>query len=227
MLDFVASAMQRGGVFMWPILVFAIFAMAIGAERLVFMYFRAGIDGPAFMAQIQKLILANNIDRAIRLCNSEANAPLPRVLKAGLLRAHGTDDEIESAVNEAILEVTPGLSKRTGFLPMLANVATLTGLLGTIQGLILSFDAVARASAETKQTLLAGGIAVAMYTTFAGLFVAIPTLILHSFVQSRTWKIQDDIDQFALKTVNLLKARRRGGGLEETGGGDERTGGEG
>lgn len=210
---------------MWPILVFAVFALAIGAERLYFTWFRASINGPVFMAQIQKLILANNIDRAIRLCNSEPNAALPRVLKAGLTRANSPDDEIESAVNETILEISPGLSKRTNYLPMLANVATLTGLLGTIQGLILSFDAVARASAETKQTLLAGGIAVAMYTTFAGLAVAIPTLVLHSFVVTRTWKIQDDIDQFALKTVNLLKARRRGN-LQEGGSGGEsgRTG---
>ena len=210
MLDFIASAMQRGGLFMWPILIFAVFAMAISAERLYFTWFRAAINGPVFMAQIQKLILANNVDRAIRLCNSEPNAALPRVLKAGLTRANGSDDEIESAINEAVLEIAPGLAKRTSFLPMLANVATLTGLLGTIQGLILSFDAVAHASAETKQTMLANGIAVAMYTTFAGLLVAIPSLVLHSFIQSRTWKIQDDVDQYALKTVNLLKARRRG-----------------
>lgn len=202
---------------MWPILIFAVFALAIGAERLYYTWFRAAINGPVFMAQIQKLILSNNIDRAIRLCNSEPNAALPRVLKAGLTRADSSDDEIESAVNETVLEVTPGLSKRTNFLPMLANVATLTGLLGTIQGLILAFDAVARASAETKQSLLAAGIAVAMYTTFAGLLVAIPTLVLHSFVQARTWKIQDDIDQFAMKTVNLLKARRKGAIAEDAG----------
>ncbi len=218
MLDFVATAMQRGGLFMWPILLFAVFALAIAAERLYFTWFRASVNGTAFMGQVQKHILANNIDRAIRLCNSEPNAALPRVLKAGLTRANGGDDEIESAVNETILELFPALNKRTSFLPMLANVATLTGLLGTIQGLILSFDAVARASAETKQALLAGGIAVAMYTTYAGLVVEIPTLILHSFVQARTWKIQDDIDEYALKMVNLLKARRRGGAPDESAG---------
>lgn len=222
MLDFLANAMQRGGPFMWPILVFAVFALAITAERLYFTWFRAGINGAAFMAQVQKLILANNIDRAIRLCNAEPNASLPRVLKAGLTRANGTDDEIEGAINETMLEVFPVLSKRTAYLPMLANVSTLTGLLGTIQGLIIAFDAVARASAETKQTLLAGGIAIAMYTTFAGLVVAIPTLVLHSFIQQRTYKIQDDIDQYALKTVNLLKARRKGALREE---GEPVTGG--
>lgn len=209
-MDFLVSAMHKGGPFMWPILIFAVFALAIAAERLYYVYFRASINGTAFMAQVQKLIMANNIDRAIKLCNAEPNAALPRVLKAGLTRANRSESEIENAVNEAVLEVFPQLNKRTGFLPTLANVATLTGLLGTIQGLILSFDAVAHASAEMKQSLLAGGISVAMFTTAAGLVVAIPTLILFSFVAARTTKIMDEIDQFALKTVNLLGARRKG-----------------
>jgi biopolymer transport protein ExbB/TolQ len=132
------------------------------------------------------------------------------VLKAGLTRANRSEVEIQNAVDEAVLEVFPLLNKRSSYLPMLANVATLTGLLGTIQGLIMAFEAVAHASAETKQTLLAAGISTAMFTTASGLVVAIPTLILHSIVAARTTKIMDEIDQFALKTVNLLGARRRG-----------------
>jgi biopolymer transport protein ExbB/TolQ len=93
---------------------------------------------------------------------------------------------------------------------MLANVATLTGLLGTIWGLIMAFEAVARASAEMKQTLLAQGISVAMYTTAGGLMVAIPTMVLQSIIQGRSNKILDDVDQYGLKTVNLLTARKRG-----------------
>ncbi|MCB9779144.1 MAG: MotA/TolQ/ExbB proton channel family protein [Alphaproteobacteria bacterium] len=209
-MDFLVNAMHKGGPFMWGILVAAIFALAIAFERLFYIIFRANINGTAFMAQIQKLIMANNIDRAIKLCNAEPNAALPRVLKAGLTRANRSEQEIQNAVDEAILEVFPKLNKRTPFLTMLANVATLTGLLGTIQGLILAFEAVAHASAETKQTMLAAGISTAMFTTAAGLVVAIPTLVLHSLVQSRTVKIQDEIDQYALKTVNLLAARRRG-----------------
>ncbi|MCK6506613.1 MotA/TolQ/ExbB proton channel family protein [Myxococcota bacterium] len=214
-MSFLVNAMHKGGIFMWPILVAAIFALAISFERLYYIIFRANINGTAFMAQVQKLIMANNIDRAIKLCNAEPNAALPRVLKAGLTRANRSEQEIQNAVDESILEVFPGLNKRTAFLPMLANVATLTGLLGTIQGLILAFEAVAHASAETKQTMLAAGISTAMFTTAAGLVVAIPTLVLHSIVQSRTVKIQDEIDQFALKTVNLLSARRRGTLKEE------------
>lgn len=209
-MDFLVNAMHKGGVFMWPILVSAVFALAISFERLYYIMFRANINGTAFMAQVQKLIMANNIDRAIKLCNAEPNSALPRVLKAGLTRANRSEIEIQNAVDESVLEVFPQLNKRSSYLPMLANVATLTGLLGTIQGLIIAFEAVAHASAETKQTMLAAGISTAMFTTAAGLVVAIPTLVLHSIIANRTTKIMDDIDQFALKTVNLLGARRRG-----------------
>lgn len=214
-MDFLVNAMHKGGPFMWPILIAAVFALAISFERIYYVVFRANINGTAFMAQIQKLIMANNIDRAIKVCNREPNAALPRVLKAGLTRANRSEIEIQNAVEEAVLEVFPQINKRSAFLPMLANVATLTGLLGTIQGLIIAFDAVAHASAETKQTLLAAGIATAMYTTAGGLAVAIPTLVLYSIIQNRTTKVMDDIDQFALKTVNLLGARRRGTLKEE------------
>lgn len=209
-MSFFVDAMAKGGEFMYPILLSAIFALAIAVERMYYVMFRANINGTAFMAQVQKLIMANNIDRAIKLCNAEPNAALPRVLKAGLTRANRSEVEIQNAVDEAVLEVFPLLNKRTGYLPMLANVATLTGLLGTIQGLIVAFKAVATASAESKQTLLAAGISTAMYTTAGGLVVAIPTLVLHSIIAARTTKIMDDVDQFALKTVNLLGARRRG-----------------
>ncbi|MCB9761539.1 MAG: MotA/TolQ/ExbB proton channel family protein [Alphaproteobacteria bacterium] len=209
-MSLLVDAMQKGGPFMYPILACAVFALAIAAERMYYILFRANINGTAFFAQIQKLIMANNIDRAIKLCNAEPNAALPRVLKAGLTRANRGEVEIQNAVDEAVLEVFPQLNKRTAYLGMLANVATLTGLLGTIQGLILAFEAVAHASAETKQTLLASGISVAMFTTMSGLIVAIPTLILNSIIQNRTTKIMDEVDQYSLKTVNLLAARRRG-----------------
>ena len=209
-MDFFLSSMDKGGIFMWPILVSAVFGVAITAERLYFIMFRANIDGTAFMAQIQKLIMANNIDKAIKLCNAEPNRALPRVLKAGLTRANQKGADVQNAVDESILEVYPLLNQRTGYLPMLANVATLIGLLGTIQGLIQAFEAVAHASAETKGALLAAGISTAMFTTAAGLIVAIPLLVLHSIVQARTVKIMDEVDQYSLKTINLLGARNRG-----------------
>ena len=201
---------KDGGPFMYVILVVGVFAMAIAFERLFYIVFRANINATAFMAQIQKLIMANNIDRAIKLCNAEPHAALPKVVKAGMTRANRTEKEIENAIDEATLEVGPLVNKRTAYLAMLANIATLTGLLGTIMGLILAFEAVAKASAEVKQQMLANGISIAMFTTAGGLMVAIPTLVLHSIITNRSNKILDDIDQYGLKTINLLTARRRG-----------------
>jgi biopolymer transport protein ExbB/TolQ len=209
-MEIIIRAFKEGGVFVFPILGCAVFALAIAAERLYYIMVRANINGTAFYAQIQKLIMANNIDRAIKLCNAEPNAALPRVLKSGLTRANRGDMEIENAINESQLEVNPALTKRTPYLSMLANVATLTGLLGTIQGLIQAFDAVDSTNAETKSTMLAKGIAVAMFTTMMGLLVAIPVLILASVIQNKTTKILDEVDLYSVKTLNLLGARRRG-----------------
>jgi len=206
---------NEGGAFMWIILVVFVFAMAIAFERLFFVVFRANINATAFMAQIQKLIMANNIDRAIKLCNAEPHAMLPKVVKAGLTRANRTEKELENAIQEVTLEIAPVVNKRTAYLGMLANVATLVGLLGTIMGLVMAFQAVAKASAETKQTLLANGISVAMYTTAGGLIAAIPTMVLHSIISNKSNKILDDVDQYGLKTLNLLTARRRGTLKEE------------
>jgi len=206
----IVQMFKNGGEFMYPILVCAIFAMAITFERLFYIVFRANINATAFMAQIQKLVMANNIDRAIKLCNAEPHAALPQVVKAGLTRANRTEKEIENAIEEATLAITPVLNKRTNYLAMLANISTLIGLLGTIMGLVQAFEAVAHASAEMKQTLLAAGISVAMFTTAAGLVAAIPTLVAHSIITTRTNKILDDVDQYGLKTLNLLTARRRG-----------------
>jgi biopolymer transport protein ExbB/TolQ len=209
-MSFVLSFFRDGGPFMYIILVVSVIAMATIIERGYMILFRYNLNGAAFMAQIQKLIMANNIDRAIKLCNAESNAALTKVLKAGLTRANRSTVEIQNAVDEATLEVVPMIQKRTPYLGMWANVATLVGLLGTISGLVLAFKAVASASPETKQTLLAAGISVAMYTTAFGLVVAIPTMICHSIISQRSVKLLDEIDQYSVRLINLLAARQRG-----------------
>ena len=192
---------------MYGILGVWVVALAIILERIFFVFFRYNLNGAAFMAQIQKLIAANNIDRAIKLCNAEPHAALSKVIKAGLVRANRRPKEIRDSVDEATLEVLPLVTRRTPMLATWANVATLTGLLGTILGLIQAFKAVGVATAEQKQALLASGISVAMYTTEFGLIVAIPIMIFHSLLQSRTTRVIDDIDVFSVKLVHLLEAR--------------------
>lgn len=206
----VAQFFTAGGPWMYPIAGMSIVAIAIIFERSVFLFFRYNINGNAFMAQIQKLVMANNIDRAIKLCNAAPAAALPKVIKAGLTRANKGEIEIQNAVEEATLEVIPSIQKRTNSLQAVANLATLMGLLGTIIGLIQAFQAVEAAAPDQRAAMLTASISIAMNTTAFGLMVAIPTMGAHIILAGITKKIIDEIDQYSVKLENLLISRGRG-----------------
>jgi biopolymer transport protein ExbB/TolQ len=197
-------------IFLYPVTLCGILAIAITLERIYFLVVRASLAPGPFMAEIQRLVLAGNIDRAIHVCSSAPQAPLANVVKAALRNADAEKEDLLMAVEQATLDAAPSLQQRVGYLATVANVVTLFGLLGTIVGLIQSFDAVSQANPEEKQTLLAKGIAIAMYTTAGGISVAIPTLIAHSVLVMRGNAILDDVDRYALKVVMLLLARRKG-----------------
>ena len=109
----IAEAFETGGVWMYVILVVSVLALGLVIERFIFLFFKYNINAQAFMAQIQKLVMANNIDRAIKLCNAAPAAALPKVVKAGLTRANKGEVEIQNALEEATLEVVPQITKRT------------------------------------------------------------------------------------------------------------------
>jgi len=202
---------KEGGLWMIPIAFISFLTLGITIERVIFIFFRYNINGAAFMAQIQKLVMANNIDRAIKLCNAAPNAALARVIKAGLTRANKGEVEIQNAIEEASLEVVPQLTKRSGSLGTLASLATLAGLLGTVFGLIGAFRAVAKVSAAEKATVLTGAISEAMNCTAFGLLVGIPALFAHLVLAGMTKKIIDEIDFYSVKLENLLITRGKGG----------------
>jgi len=202
----IASFFSEGGFWMYPIALMSVIAVAIVIERLI-QLLSLNINGAAFMAQIQKLVMADNIDRAIKICNSSPKAALPKVIKSGLTRANKGEIEIQNAVEEATLEIVPSIQKRTNGLQAVANLATLLGLLGTVIGLIQAFAAVANAAPDQKATMLTNSIAIAMNTTAFGLMVAIPTMGIHAMLAAFTKKIIDDIDQYSVKLENLLISR--------------------
>ena len=199
---------QKGGPFMHLIAVTFGFAIAFIIERMLRLYATYYVDGPSFMFEVQKHILANDLDGAIRLCNGANKAALPKVIKAGLQRASRDDQQIQNAIDAASLEVVPKLEKRLNYLALIANIATLLGLLGTITGLIHSFAAIAQADPGQRQALLSNGIAEAMNCTAFGLIVAISTMIMHSVLSTRATRIVEDIDEFGVKLLDLLSARK-------------------
>src|SRR4051812_23940219 len=199
---------QKGGPFMHFIAITFGFAVAFVLERMLRLYATYYVDGTSFMFEVQKYILANDLDGAIRLCNGAGKAALPRVIKAGLQRASRDDTQIQNAIDAASLEVVPKLEKRLNYLALIANIATLMGLLGTITGLISSFGAIAISEATKRQEILAKGISEAMNCTAFGLIVAISTMVLHSVLTTRATRIVEDIDEFGVKLLDLLSARK-------------------
>jgi biopolymer transport protein ExbB len=204
----VAKAFQDGGFGMYPILVSLTFSIAILIERIWVLYFQAAIDKEAFLQGLKKSVYAGDLDRAISYCAGQKRTPLVNVIKAGLISVPKGDDDVQAAMDEATLRESPKLEKRTGYLAMIGNVATLLGLLGTIVGLIGAFAAVANANPADKATLLSRSISEAMNCTAFGLGVAIPSLVAFSVLQGRTQHMLDDISEAAVGVLNLVVANR-------------------
>lgn len=204
----IAHAFQQGGIWMYPIAIIFALSLAMALERFFRLFSRYNIDGASFMFEIQKYILANDLDGAIRVCNGAGDAALPRVIKAGLQRASRSDEQIQNAIDAASLEMIPQLEKRLPYLSMFANVATLFGLLGTIMGLIKSFAAVAMADPAQRQAILSAGIAEAMNATAFGLITAIFAMMAHSFLSSKANTILTQLDEYGVKLLDLLSARK-------------------
>jgi biopolymer transport protein ExbB len=203
----IAGFIQSGGVFMWIILLIWGVGMAISLERFVKLFFRFDVDGTSFMNELQRYILSNDIQGAIRVCSGSV-AMLPKVLKSGLKRSAQTGDQIQNAIDATSLEVIPKVELRLNYLQLIANISTLFGLLGTIQGLMQSFSAVASVDPAQKAELLAAGISKAMNTTFLGLLAAITIMMLHTYLTSKSDKIINEIDEFSVKLMDLLGTKK-------------------
>jgi biopolymer transport protein ExbB len=200
----------EGGFFMYPVLFVAALGTAIVIERMLYIT-RASADAETLWKQIRAALTDHRIDDAIKLCQP-GTRPIHHVLLAGLRAAKpaAAPDPVRRSMEEAMLEVLPPLERRTAYLPILANVATLLGLLGTIIGVIGAFAAVSAADPSQKAVLLARGISVALNMTAFGLMVAVPLILFYAFLQSRTTKIVDSIDQYSTKLTNFFTNRQAG-----------------
>src|SRR5262245_38604825 len=173
---------KEGGWGMWPILLWSIITIGIIVERSLYL-FGASINKDVFLATMQKCVLAGDIAKAVKMC-SAANAPLARIVQAGLVKVNRPDEEVQAAMDEAALREMPKITKRTSFLALFANLAMLCGLFGTIVGLIKAFGAVGGESVDPSQKarILAEGISEAMNCTAFGMIYAITALIGFAFL---------------------------------------------
>lgn len=194
-----------------PILLAGVFGIAIIAERCRALFMVYPINGKKkFLERIRELVLSDRIQDAIVLCDHYPNKAIPQIVKHGLLRAHLPENMIADGLNITVGEWVDTIGKRTGFLSMIANVATLMGLFGTIVGLIQSFEAVGTADASQKSAILAAGISTAMNATMIGLAVAIPCMVLFSFLMNKSNRLISELDLCTLETIDIIRQRSYG-----------------
>ena len=196
----------QGGIFMYPILIVFAVGVAIAVERYVTLTLLTRRN-QTIWAQVQPLLTRREFDKARELTATN-EATVAQLLSMGLERQGGVRrrDDIEIAMEECMMEILPQLEKRTGYVGLAANVATLLGLLGTIMGLIQAFTAVANANPAEKADLLGAAIAVAMNTTAFGLLVAIPLLVVHHVLTTKTAQIVSGLEMASVKTLNAIQS---------------------
>ena len=201
---------QDGGWGMYPITFWSVISIAIIIERAIVLFSTASINKGLFLSSMQKCILAGDIARAIKMC-SAANAPMARIVQAGLVKVNRPDEEVQAAMDETALRELPRITTRTGYLALLANLAMLSGLLGTITGLIKAFGAVGGESVDPSQKarILAEGISEAMNCTAFGLMVAIVSLLGFAVLNGKTQALEDDINEATVHVLNLVIANRQ------------------
>src|ERR1700690_3983382 len=205
-LKMLADAFHEGGWGMWPILLLLMLTVSIVIERAVYLR-RSVIDKEKLVGLLRSQISAGNIQGAIKVCAGNST-PLTRIVQSGLMRANRTDEEINAAMEEAGLRELPALERRTGYLAMLGNLATLAGLLGTITGLIKSFAGVAGVDPSQKATLLSKGISEAMNCTAFGLGTGILGLAAYAVLNGKTQAILDDVNEMKKNVTNLLASAK-------------------
>jgi biopolymer transport protein ExbB len=203
----IVAFFATGGLFMYPILLVFAFGVAIAVERFVTLTMITS-KNQVVWNKVQPLLDNGDFVEARKMTDTDEST-ISQVLNMGLSLQGGVRrrEDIEIAMEESMMEIVPRLEKRTPYVALASSIATLLGLLGTIMGLIQAFTAVANANPAEKADLLSASISVAMNTTAFGLMVAIPLLVVHAILTSKTGDIVDSLEMATVKALNVFSRR--------------------
>ena len=200
---------QGGGAMMYPIAMVLVIGAAIAIERYIVLT-QTSVRNRGLWNEIAPLLAQGNFKGAVQV-TSKSNAVIGQILSYGLARISSSSrrDDVEKAMEESLMDVVPRLEKRTHYLATFANLATLLGLLGTVVGLINAFAAVATVNPADKANLLSASISVAMNCTAFGLMTAVPLLVIHAVLQTKTTELIDSLEMASVKFLNAVTERSR------------------
>jgi len=202
----IAVVFRKGGPMMWPILLCSVFSASIAIERAVALR-EKNVIHPEFLKEVRLQWTAGEIDKALKTCRSHDIA-MSRIVRAGLLRAEMGVLEIERAIEGAGSHESMILTANLRWLGAIANIATLLGLLGTVTGMIRSFNVIASAG-PGNLSLVATGIAEALIATAAGLAVGIPTFAAYHYLRGRADRLVLKMEDISIGFVEDMVSGKK------------------
>jgi len=197
--------LTSGSWCMWIILFLFFGGMGLIIERMWYLFIKCGSGSGEYMKSVSQLLKAGEYEKAIKF-STKQTTPLAKGVTAILQNRGRGAKAVQKAVDEIFLTESPKITRFVSFIPTLANLATLMGLMGTIYGLMLAFDAIANVPAAQRAQALATGISVAMSSTLWGLIVAVPMLLLHGVVGAKSDGVMQELDEKSTKLINLVEA---------------------
>jgi biopolymer transport protein ExbB len=207
MIDYI----QKGGLLMWPILACSVIAIAVFAERLLYLH-RATIHVGEFLQGLSNLLQRRNFAEALHE-SAGTPGPVARVIHAAIIRHDAPRAELREIVQEAGQLEVPKLERFLGVLAALAYVAPLLGLLGTVTGMIDAFGTLSANGGYATVTELSNGVYKSLLTTAAGLVVATPTFIAYSYLSSRVNTLMHEMERAGIEVVHMLSDREPKGDI--------------
>ena len=206
--NFIMNAFHEGGTAMYVILIVGILTVIVIGRQIMAMK-DASVDKNDFNEHLFGMILRGDIQQSISYCDSKPS-PLTNTLKAGLVQVMNKrpDEEIQVAMDAAVLRETPRVEGWVSFLAVFGNLATLIGLVGTILGMIKSFKGVAKADDAEKAVLLSKGISEALNCTAFGLMVAVLAIATFGFFQHRIMLTLNEMTESSMSLMNLVASNR-------------------
>jgi biopolymer transport protein ExbB/TolQ len=210
-MNFLSTAIkffQDCGLFIYPSILIMALGVTIAIERFIFLT-KARTQNRKVWAQVLPMLQKGQF-KDVQGVTSSSDAAIGKIVNNGLMRMQspGRREDFDAAMEEGMMEIVPRLEKRTHYIATFANVITLVGLLGTIIGLIKGFTAVAQVNPAEKAELLSASISIAMNNTAFALMVAIPFLLIHSFLQAKTAEIVDGLEAAKISFLNLVQRIR-------------------
>ncbi len=199
----------HGGPVVWLIFLIAFVLLVVGTERLITLFLKLSFKTQSALDSIRTYILDKKYTEALQVCNSQAQSPDIAVVKAGLLAVENGREAMKSALSGAVLEVSHKCENRLPYLSLIANVATLLGLLGTITGLIKTFASIATADPAEKARMLGLGISEAMYATATGLSVGVLAMVVYTICTTKSDSIVGQAQDTGYKLITWIEQSER------------------